>query len=199
MKKFILFVILAMIPLVAQADYNHDSTLDGKSIRSLTFDDPNTPGTINVKAASGNTSAIVLTLPATSGTLSVSGGSGNVSSGTINQEAVYTGSTQVGSGAITDNGNIGIGSTSPAALLDIEGNGINYFSTNVGIGSSNPQAALDVEGAGVNYFGTNVGIGSVNPGQALDVQGTLSYIGMQSPDGTHYKCKPANGGTWGCS
>jgi len=48
------------------------------------------------------------------------GGSGTVAGGTTSQEAVYTGSTTVGSGIITDNGtNVGIGSTAPSVLLDV--------------------------------------------------------------------------------
>ena len=49
------------------------------------------------------------------------GGSGTVSSGTIGQEAVYTGSTTVGSGNITDITNIGISSTNPGQALDVNG------------------------------------------------------------------------------
>ena len=45
----------------------------------------------------------------------------------------------------------------------------------------------------------NVGIGTANPGATLDIQGTLSRIRMQSPDGTEYKCHPANGGSFTCS
>ena len=48
------------------------------------------------------------------------GGSGTVSSGTVGQEAVYTGTTTVGSGIITDNGtNVGIGETK--AVVGSEG------------------------------------------------------------------------------
>jgi hypothetical protein len=55
-------------------------------------------------------------------TCSSSGGSGTVSSGTVGQEAVYTGSSAVGSGIITDNGvNIGIGSNAPGSNLDVNG------------------------------------------------------------------------------
>lgn len=50
------------------------------------------------------------------------GGSGTVASGTVNQEAVYTGTTTVGSGIITDDGtNVGVNATSPNGKLDVEG------------------------------------------------------------------------------
>lgn len=55
---------------------------------------------------------------------STGSGSGTVGSGTINQEAVYTGSTTTGSGIITDDStNIGIGtSTNLRNKLDVNGN-----------------------------------------------------------------------------
>lgn len=48
---------------------------------------------------------------------------GSVNSGTTNQEAVYTGSTTVGSGLITDNGtNVGIGTLLPTSAFQVVGN-----------------------------------------------------------------------------
>lgn len=47
---------------------------------------------------------------------------------------------------IIDSGNVGIGSTTPGAKLDVKGTLSNYFGTNVGIGSVSPVAALDVVG-----------------------------------------------------
>lgn len=54
----------------------------------------------------------------------------------------------------------------------------NLFTTgNVGVGSSSPGARLDVQGS-VRIFSGNVGIGSVSPGQLLDVQGTIRAVGI---------------------
>jgi hypothetical protein len=49
---------------------------------------------------------------------------------------------------VFDNGNVGVGSTVPAAMLDIvstDVNAISYFGSNVGIGSTNPGALLTVQ------------------------------------------------------
>lgn len=77
-------------------------------------------------------------------------GSGTVGIGTANQEAVYTGSTAIGSGIITDNGtNVGIGSTNPAQALDVNGGfrstlaGNSYINGDLGIGTNaSPTAVL---------------------------------------------------------
>ena len=83
-------------------------------------------------------------------------GSGTVSSGTTNQEAVYTGSTTVGSGNITDNGNIGIGSSNPGQALDVNGT-VRVSNGNIGIGVSNPQYALDTGSCQINTTQLNTG------------------------------------------
>ena len=66
-------------------------------------------------------------------------------------------------------GNVGIGSTAPTALLDV--NGTIYGHGNVGIGTSVARALLDVNGA--IYASGNVGIGSTEPRQKLDVDGAI--------------------------
>lgn len=132
------------------------------------------------------------------GACTTGGGGGTVSAATIGQEAVYTGTTTVGSGVITDNGNIGISSVNPIQKLDVQGTvralaftqsgtSINNFTGNVGVGSTTPGQILDVQGTtrSIAYMvGTgsgkitadsngNIGIGSATPGQQLDVNGTL--------------------------
>jgi hypothetical protein len=75
-------------------------------------------------SGTGPANGYVLTSTDNSGDASwkvLSAGSGTVASGTIGQEAVYTGSTTVGSGNITDVTNIGIGSFHPGSLLDVQG------------------------------------------------------------------------------
>lgn len=75
----------------------------------------------------------------------------------------YT-ATEMGSGALQIDGNVGIGVTSPVNMLDVEGSaviGASYSGT-----SSAPTNGLLVEG--------NVGIGKTNPATALDVNGTVT-------------------------
>lgn len=127
-------------------------------------------------------------------------GSGTVSAGTVHQEAVYTGSTTVGSGIITDNGtNVGIGTVNPIEPLQVIGAAQFSGTGNVGIGSTNPGVLLDVQGtirgnqfiasgAGVSYFNTNVGINNATPAMALDVSGTIRTTTFTMTSGN-----PANG------
>ena len=71
-------------------------------------------------------------------------------------------------------GNLGIGSSAPAAKVDIIGGSASSFWSNVGIGTSDPQAALEIVGSlDHSYFSGNIGIGSSAPRIALDVVGTV--------------------------
>ena len=84
-------------------------------------------------------------------------------------------------------GNVGIGTTSPSTILDINGgsaNGVNIQAANVGTEyvlnakTSNGTSRLWVGGAG------NVGIGTTNPSQKLQVEGTTySTNGYKLSDG----------------
>ena len=75
-------------------------------------------------------------------------------------------------------GNVGIGTTSPTAKLDINGTG--HFSDSVGIGTTTPAATLDINGTG--HFSGNVGIGTTTPDNALTVQ-TGAGFGIEHTDG----------------
>lgn len=84
-------------------------------------------------------------------------------SGTFGNVGIGTSLTTGGRLVITG-GNVGIGSTAPGKLLDVQGTAraINFTAS----------------GTGPNFFGTNVGIGSANPVVALDVQGSVKISGL---------------------
>ena len=72
-------------------------------------------------------------------------------------------------------GNVGIGTTSPAAKLHVNG-GDAVISGNVGIGTTNPAAKLHVNGGNAVISG-NVGIGTTNPAAKLHVDGSVKFGG----------------------
>lgn len=124
-------------------------------------------------------------------------GSGTVSSGTIGQEAVYTGTTTVGSGIITDNGtNVGIGSVNPTQALDVNGT-VKATAFVAGTGTAT------ITGSGSNILlasgGGNVGIGTLTPGKSLDIQGSVRINGLTNGiifgDGTSMLTAASGGGT----
>lgn len=71
---------------------------------------------------------------------------------------------------------------------------------NVGIGSSAPGSILDVQGT-IRDFNGNIGINTASPGQRLDVQGTVRALFFSGPANSPYvKCtnnqtSGTNGGT----
>jgi hypothetical protein len=97
---------------------------------------------------------------------------------------------------ITNGGYIGINTTNPQGILDIEngttgttstwGNMILNGGGNVGIGTNNPQGYLDVESSffgNILFNGGNVGIGTTAPASPLEVNGEVSigYPGIGAP------------------
>lgn len=83
---------------------------------------------------------------------------------TTNNVPKATSSSAIAPGDITDlSGNIGIGSTAPGQILDVQG--------------TVRSIALTTTGSGLtNFAGGNVGIGSTAPGQLLDVQGSVRIL-----------------------
>ncbi len=129
---------------------------------------------------------------------------GSSISGATNYIPVFTSSSAIGNSTIYQSGtNLGIGTTTPASKLDVEGGisvGPTYSGTTaspdgaiiegkVGIGTSTPASKLDVEGGvsiGASYSGSTasspdgaiiegrVGIGTTTPASMLDVEGGIS-------------------------
>lgn len=156
---------------------------------------------------------VAVTAPATSATLTIADGKTLTATNTVNLNTMtdgkwckYTASGTVlncdqnepagsnywvtGAVGIGTTNSVGIGSTSPAYKLEVQGNvgiGTGTFNAanflrvngNVGIGTTAQSQAFEVYGAGAfvgtgnTYFGGNVGIGSASPARNLDVTGIL--------------------------
>ena len=85
--------------------------------------------------------------------------------------------------SLRDDGYVGIGTTDPQGLLDVNQKLTVLSNGTVGIGTTAPNGLLDVNGGGLVYAGGNVGIGSAAPKSTLDVVGSVA---------TAYSAKTAN-------
>ena len=83
---------------------------------------------------------------------------------------------------VTADGNVGVGTTTPLALLDIQGTQGQLFSVTDDLSGSIFAVAdisgvpiFDINSSGVSYFDGKVGIGVTSPTAKLQVAGTTTY------------------------
>lgn len=95
-------------------------------------------------------------------------------SGTGDILKLYSGSTGVL--AVNDDGNVGIGTISPATLLDVNSKFNVLSGGNVGVGTASPVSLLDVNSKFNVLSGGNVGIGTTSPASLLDVNSKLNVL-----------------------
>ena len=96
---------------------------------------------------------------------------------------------------VTGSGNVGIGTTTPLAKLDIQGTQGQLFSVTDDLSGSifavsdiSGVPIFDVNSSGVSYFDGNVGIGDATPSYKLDLKktdaaGNYAYFGASSDGG----------------
>ncbi len=92
---------------------------------------------------------------------------------------IVFGQSAVDSLFVSKNGNVGIGTTTPANKLSVVGNA--DFSGNVAVGASTPANKLSVTGNA--DFSGNVGIGTTAPAAKLDIK---DRIALQDAGGRNY-------------
>jgi hypothetical protein len=101
------------------------------------------------------------------------------------------------SNSVVISGNVGIGTTAPTSLFDVNRKFNVLAGGNVGIGTTAPRGKLEVDGFSYFMIG-NVGVGTVAARQTLDVDGTVYMkgnvgIGTTAP-GALFEIKPSANG-----
>lgn len=106
--------------------------------------------------------------------------------GTTNYLAKFTGGTTIGNSQVFDNGtNVGIGTASPAAKLDIAGGdlyvrtGGTIYSNTLSPYSGNMTISLGGSGNNLIIFGGNVGIGTSSPNVRTEIAGTEAIVALR--------------------
>ena len=124
---------------------------------------------------------------------------------------LITGIVYAANGDLIVNGNLGVGTSTPAEKAQINGNMI--VDGNLGVGTTTPQEKADVNGnmavSGNMNVNGNIGVGTTTPTKKLHVEGdayisgeisgaTYGYGGMYSTSAC-YGCRSKNPYTAGCS
>tara|TARA_B110000902_G_scaffold266668_1_gene355393 strand:+ start:133 stop:3033 length:2901 start_codon:yes stop_codon:yes gene_type:complete len=205
---------------------NQGGALDirGDSARDVSLGSVTSPQALFIEGTNGNV-GIGTTSPASK--LHIGGGVGALSTGLTfgdgdtgiweasddNLRFSTSSSTRM---IINSSGNVGIGTTSPSRLLDVDG--VQGWSagnvekaymnptstgTDFNLFGNNGNIRFDSRAGSNSYINTgNVGIGTTSPTSKLEVAGgdielsdVAGGITMISPDGTRYRITVANGGT----
>lgn len=130
---------------------------------------------------------------------------GVVGSGATNYIPKFTAGTTLGNSSIFDNGNVGIGTTTPGAKLDVNGQikitgglpGVGRVLTSDANGLAswqNPSMGYWADfGSGISYTSGNVGIGTMYPTAMLEIYGGQIKITGGSPGVGKVLTSDANG------
>ncbi len=179
MKRFIVFVFSILFCATAYCAV-HDSSLDNKTIRSITFDDQNTGGTVKITAPAGNTGSYTVTVPAETGTVVTTASTGLISVlGTNTVQSSNINWPDINGLAPINTGGINWPSTNGTATINTGGinwpsingtakitTGINWLAIPTAVQNSNINwtdlKTLAQSGAGINWESMTTGYNGIN-------------------------------------